>query len=387
MRPSLALALALVPAVSGCLGHVLDDRRGAEPTPPPPPAASADGASSGRACTPASEQRTVLAEGANLRPIGLVPDGTRLWFVNDETTPASDTDPYPNRARSAWHVSTTGGSLERSDIQGLQGTPTTFEGNLAYVRDHDERGAGGAWERALVIRDRTTGVERVVHTVEDESVTWLWSHPSGLYWTSSKRDVGSTLFRFTEGRASAVATDPSTLGQMIADSSEVYYFAWREIDGARRELRLESRPLAGLAGGDPHVVSRLGDDARFTWSVIGVSGDEIFVTVAALLPEPSTIRAIAKDGGRQRIVARVGGFATEPILDGDLLTWVDGDTGRSILQTTVAGAGVDTFVTADDGRRFGSVAVDACNVYWTAAGEDRSRGATIYAKARARSGR
>lgn len=387
MRPSLVMALALVPAVSGCLGHVLDDRRGAEPAPAPPPAASAEGASSGRACTPASEQRTVLAEGATLRPLGLVPDGDRLWFVNDETTPASDADPYPKRALGAWSVSTGGGALERSDIQGLQGTLTTFRGDLAYVRDERDPRDEGAWARALVLRDRKTGVERVVHTVADESVSWLWSHSSGLYWTSSRRDDGSTLFRFAEGRASAVATDTSTLGEMVADSSEVYYFAWREIDDARRELRLESRPLAGLAGGDPHVVSRLGDDTRFTWSVIGVSGDEIFVTVAALQPEPSTIRAIAKRGGRQRIVARVSGFASGPILDGDLLTWIDGDTGRSILQTTVTGAGVDKFETADEGRRFGSVAVDACNVYWTVAGEGRSPGATIYAKARSRSSR
>jgi len=317
-----------------------------------------------------------------------VPDGTRLWFVNDETTPASDADPYPNRALGAWHVSTTGGSLERSDIEGLQGTPTTFEGDLAYVRDHRERGADGAWARSLVLRDRTTGVERVVRTLANESVSGLLSHRSGLYWTSSTRGDGSTLFRFTEGRASEVATDTSTsLVQMVADSSEVYYLAWRAIDDARLELRLESLPLAGLAGGEPHVVSRLGDDARFSWSLIGATGDEIFVAVRAVQPEQSSIRAIAKNGSRQRIVARVGGFATDPILDGDLLTWVDGDTGRSILQTTVAGAGVDTFETSDDGRRFGSVAVDACNVYWTAAGEDRSRGATIYAKARARSGR
>lgn len=385
MRRSLLLAAALLPTLSGCLGHVLDDRRGdkAAPAPIDPPAASDDGADTGRACTPVTgDGVAVLAHREGLRPIGLVPNGARLWFVNDETVPASDDDPYPTLARGAWSVATAGGSLERAPIDDLEGWLTAFQGDLAYVR-----GERGASMRAIVLRDRATGAEKVVRSVENESVYAILSHPSGLFWTASSQVTGSKTFRFAEGNARELTDDgPSTHG-MIADAAAVYYLRWRGIDDSRQELRLESIPLAGLAGEGPHVVHRLGDDGRFSWSLLGASADEIFVAVNATPPEPSSIRAIAKDGSGQRFVVRVASFASDPILEGDLLTWIDGDSGRSILQTTTAGAGVTKLATSSDGRRFGSVAVDRCNVYWTAVGEMRTGGATIYAKAREQAGR
>lgn len=379
MRSALLLAVALLPTLSGCLGHVLDDRR--ESAPPASATASDaptdDSSPPGRACTSVGEGIVALAERAGLRPMSLVPDGDRVWLVNDETPPATDRAPYPTPAVGAWAVTTPGGFLARSDIEDFAGALVTFEGDLAYVRR-------GRENLQIVLRDRTTGDERVVRTVENASVGALVSQPSGLYWTTSSPAPSTSLFRFAGGRVSELSKDaPSSYG-LIADASDAYFLARRGIDDDRSELRLEALPIAG---GEARVVYRIGDDPRFDWSLIGTSADEIFVAVRGTQLEPSSIRAIAKDGSRQRIVVRVGAFATQPVLEGDLLTWIDGDTGRSILQTTLVGGTVTRFETSNDGRRLASVGIDRCNVYWTAVGEMRTGGATIYAKARGQAAR
>ncbi|MBS2020037.1 MAG: hypothetical protein JST00_44660 [Deltaproteobacteria bacterium] len=371
MRPLLVLTFGLLAAA--CNARVLVSAGGEAP-PEPKPAAEDEGA--GRGCGQASASPRLVAEG-DLRPSSLVPDGDTLWFVNDETPPASDRDPYPAPAFRVWSVAASGGVASPTAIRPFGGALALFGAELAYVR-----GDLGDGARGIYARDPSSVRERMIHPLANETVGSFVGRPSDLYWTGHQRtgQYRSALFRFSDGRAGElVSGEPPSIVSFAVFDATVYYLRWSTAE-ERTELRLEA---LSQQGGEPRVVARFGEDARYAWSLVGATSSEIFVALTARPPERSSIRAIPVDGSRQRVVVEVASFGSTPILEGDDLMWVDGDSGRSILQAKTAGGPITRMATTStDERRIQGLTLDRCNAYWTVRDEARSGPVAIYARSR-----